>query len=48
MPLLDKCLELIKALACQAPMLKPIDMNKPDPIWVICNGFKSGVGTIYR
>ena len=28
-------------------MLKPIDMNNPDPIWVICDGSKSGVGTIY-
>ena len=28
-------------------MLKPIDTNNPDLIWVICNGSKSGVGTIY-
>ena len=47
-PLLDKCLESIKELACRAPMLKPIDMNNPDPIWVICDGSKSGVGAIYR
>ena len=47
-PLYDKCLESIKALACQAPVLKPINMNNPDPIWVICDGSKSGVGTIYR
>ena len=33
--LYDKCLESIKALACWAPMLKPIDTNNPDPIWVI-------------
>ena len=37
----------IKALVCRAPMLKPIDMNNPDPIWVICDGSKSGVSTIY-
>ena len=35
-PLYDKCLESIKALACWAPVLKPIDTNNPDPIWVIC------------
>ena len=46
--LYDKCLESIKALACWAPVLKPIDTNNPDPIWVICNSSKSGVGTVYR
>ena len=29
-------------------MLKPIDTNNPNPIWAICDGSKSGVGTIYR
>ena len=47
MPLLDKCLESIKALACRAPVLKPIDTNNPDLIWVICDSSKSRVGTIY-
>ena len=28
-------------------MLKPIDMNNPDLIWVICDGSKSGVSAIY-
>ena len=46
-PLYDKCLESIKALVCRAPVLKPIDMNNPDPIWVICAGSKSGVSAIY-
>ena len=47
-PLLDKCFESIKVLACQAPVLKRIDMNNPNLIWVICDGSKSGVGTVYR
>ena len=33
---------------CQDPMLKPIDMNNPDPIWVICNGSKTEVSAVYR
>ena len=45
--LYNKCLESIKALACWAPMLKPIDMNNPDPIWVIYDSSKSGVGAVY-
>ena len=46
-PLLNKCFESIKALACKAPILKPIDANHPDPIWVICDGSKSGVSAVY-
>ena len=45
--LYNKCLESIKALACRAPMLKPIDMNNPNSIWVISDSSKSGVGTVY-
>ena len=47
MLLYDKCLESIKALACRVPVLKPIDTNNPDPIWVICDSSKSGVGAVY-
>ena len=46
-PLLHKCFESIKALACRMPIFKPIDTDNPDPIWVICDGSKSGVGTVY-
>ena len=47
MPLLEKCFETIKTLACKAPILKSIDYDNPDPIWVITNGSKAGVGAIY-
>ena len=47
-PLLEKCLESIKTLACRAPILKPIDPDLPEPIWVITNSSKSGVSGVYR
>ena len=47
MPLLEKCFESIKTLVYKAPILKPIDYDNPDPIWVITNGSKAGVGAIY-
>ena len=47
MPLLDKCFESIKTLACKAPIVKPIDYDNPDPIWVITDGSKAGVGAVY-
>ena len=34
-PLLDKCFESIKALATKAPILKPVDFNRNEPVWVI-------------
>ena len=46
-PIHDKCLTEIKALAAKTPILKPIDPNKPDPIWVICDASASGVGAFY-
>jgi len=46
-PLLNKCFESIKVLACRAPVLKPIHMNNTNPIWVVCNGSKSGVSAVY-
>ena len=45
--LLDKCFESIKTLTYKAPILKPIDASNPEPIWVICDGSKSGVGALY-
>ena len=47
MPLLDKCFESIKTLACKTPILKSIDNNNPTPIWVISNGSKAGGGAVY-
>ena len=47
MPLLEKCFESIKILACKAPILKPIDNDNPDPIWVITDGSKAGVEAVY-
>ena len=47
MPLLDKCFESIKSLTCRAPILKPIDPKNPETIWVIRDGSKTGVSTVY-
>ena len=46
-PMHDKCFEMIKALAAKAPILRPIDVEKPDPIWVVCDASKTGVGAYY-
>lgn len=46
-PLHDKCFEMIKTLACKSPILRPIDPNKEEPIWVITDASVSGVGAVY-
>jgi hypothetical protein len=46
-PLLDKCLQSIKALACKVLTLRPVDPKNPDPIWVITDGSKSGISAMY-
>ena len=46
-PLLDKCFESIKALATRAPILNPVDFSSDEPVWVITDGSKTGVSTVY-
>ena len=45
--LLDKCFECIKALATRAPILKPVNFSRNEPVWVITDSSKTGVGTVY-
>ena len=33
--LLDKCFQNIKVIATLSPILKPVDFNKNEPVWVI-------------
>jgi hypothetical protein len=46
-PLHEACFSHVKAIACKSPILKPIDPESPDPIWVICDASMSGVGAMY-
>ncbi|THU91021.1 DNA/RNA polymerase, partial [Dendrothele bispora CBS 962.96] len=46
-PLHDVCFRNIKDLCCKTPILKPIDPQNPDPIWVVCDASVSGIGAMY-
>ena len=37
-PLLDRCFQSIKAIAMRSPILKLVDFNKNEPVWVITDG----------
>jgi hypothetical protein len=46
-PLHEKCFQMIKAICCRTPILRPIEPKKDEPIWVICDASVFGVGAMY-
>jgi hypothetical protein len=46
-PIHDKCFEMIKAICCKTPVIKPLDYESDKPIWVISDASKTGVGAMY-
>jgi len=46
-PLHNKYFEMIKYICCKTPVLMPVNHDKDDPIWVICDASVSGVGAMY-
>ena len=45
-PLLDKCFESIR-LVSRMLILQSVDFSRNEPVWVITDGSKAGVGAIY-
>ena len=45
--LLDKCFQCIKAIAMWLPILKPVDFNGNEPVWVITDSSRTGIGAMY-
>ena len=46
-PIHQKCFDMIKALTLKAPILRPIDPKRDEPIWVICDASMAGIGAMY-
>ena len=46
-PIHQACFDNIKALAGKAPILKPIDPKREEPIWVVCDASTHGIGAYY-
>jgi hypothetical protein len=47
-PLHQHCFDMIKMICCKTPIIRPIDpASNGEPIWIICDASKSGVGAIY-
>jgi hypothetical protein len=46
-PIHEKCFEMIKAICCKTPVIKPLDYESRKPIWLICDASSTGVGAMY-
>ncbi|SJL05235.1 uncharacterized protein ARMOST_08601 [Armillaria ostoyae] len=47
-PIHQRCFDMIKVTCNKTPVLQPIDPQRNEPIWIICDASKSGVGAMYR
>ncbi len=43
----QSCFDTIKALACKAPILKPVDFSQPEPVWIVADASVAGCGAYY-
>jgi len=46
-PMHQRCFDMIKQVCCKTPIVRPIDTRLEDPIWVICDASKTGIGAMY-
>ena len=46
-PIHQRCFDMIKHICSTTPIIKPIDPRSGEPIWLICDTSKSGVGAMY-
>jgi len=46
-PLHQRCFNMIKQVCCKTPVIRPISAKSEDPIWVICDASKTGIGAMY-
>jgi hemerythrin superfamily protein len=46
-PIHDRCFQMIKAICCKTPVIRPVNYEAEEPIWVICDASKTGVGAMY-
>ncbi|RDB19217.1 Transposon Ty3-G Gag-Pol polyprotein, partial [Hypsizygus marmoreus] len=46
-PIHQRCFDMIKRICCRTPIIRPIEPKTDEPIWLICDASKSGVGAMY-
>ena len=43
----QRCFDMIKRICYKTPILRPIDYRSEEPVWLICDTSKMGVGAMY-
>lgn len=43
----QRCFDMIKRICYKTPILRLIDYQSDEPVWLICDASKTGVGVIY-
>ena len=46
-PLHQRCFEMIKHICYKMPVIRPLDYKSDEPVWLICDASKTGVGAMY-
>jgi len=46
-PIHQRCFDMIKRICCKTPIIRPIDYQSEEPVWLICDASKTGVGAMY-
>jgi hypothetical protein len=47
-PIHQQCFDMIKRICQKTPIIRPIDPKLDEPIWLICDASKTGIGAMYR
>jgi hypothetical protein len=43
----QRCFDMIKCICYKMPIIRPIEPKRDEPIWLICDASKTGVGAMY-
>jgi hypothetical protein len=46
-PIHQRCFDMVKHICEKTPIIRPINPKSNEPIWLICDASKSGVGAMY-
>jgi len=46
-PLHQRCFDMIKHVCYKTPVIRPVDYKSDEPIWLICDASKTGIGAMY-
>ena len=47
-PLHQRCFDMIKHVCYKTPVIHPVDYKSDEPIWLICDASKTGIGAMYK